>query len=328
MKYITLISYHLFYVDSLTNIFMSKDKTNKFEVPPRDLQHQIEDYRQRRDDLNKKTKEYINSLQNIETEISNYLQTAKKVYKKKRDYWNDKVKKLKEKKIEYKNLLDNFIEEKKKYQKANKNNDITKQFASIKQIERKIESLERKIETENLNISEENDIVDVIKDLTQKKQEFLNAQQNENVFKLERKIEIVKINLNKIYEQLNKWSNKSQEYHAKMLELFQKIDELKESKKIKEEELIENKKTADSYHEQFLLLMNQRKKSNKGKGRRSSYKSSKTRPMTDRIKKFNKQNELLEKMKQDKLAVALEKQKAGKKLNLFEARLILEQPKS
>lgn len=61
---------------------MSKDKTNKFEVPPRDLQHQIEDYRQKRDDLNKKTKEYINSLQNIETEISNYLQTAKKVYKK------------------------------------------------------------------------------------------------------------------------------------------------------------------------------------------------------------------------------------------------------
>jgi hypothetical protein len=34
--------------------------------------------------------------------------------------------------------------------------------------------------------------------------------------------------------------------------------------------------------------------------------------------------EELEKLKQDKLAEALEKQKAGKKLNLFEARLILE----
>ena len=34
---------------------------------------------------------------------------------------------------------------------------------------------------------------------------------------------------------------------------------------------------------------------------------------------------MIEKMKKDKLAEALEKQKAGKKLNLFEARLILGQ---
>ena len=39
------------------------------------------------------------------------------------------------------------------------------------------------------------------------------------------------------------------------------------------------------------------------------------------------ENQLLEKMKQEKLATALEKQKAGKKLNLYEARLIFEQSK-
>jgi hypothetical protein len=33
---------------------------------------------------------------------------------------------------------------------------------------------------------------------------------------------------------------------------------------------------------------------------------------------------MIEKIKQNKLAEAIEKQKAGKKLNLFEARLILE----
>ena len=40
-----------------------------------------------------------------------------------------------------------------------------------------------------------------------------------------------------------------------------------------------------------------------------------------------KRNELLAKIKQDKLATALEKQKSGQKLNLFEARLILERAK-
>jgi hypothetical protein len=33
---------------------------------------------------------------------------------------------------------------------------------------------------------------------------------------------------------------------------------------------------------------------------------------------------MMHKLKQDKLALALEKQKSGQKLNLFEARLVLE----
>ncbi|MHA2130126.1 MAG: DUF7121 family protein, partial [Promethearchaeota archaeon] len=138
-------------------------------------------------------------------------------------------------------------------------------------------------------------------------------------FKIERKIEIVKINLNKIYEQLNKWSNKSQENHAKMLEIFHKVDELREKKRLMEEELIENKKAADSYHEQFLKVMNQRKKIPRSKRPYKSYKKPNTKN-----EQIRKKNEMIARIKEDKLAEALEKQKAGKKLNLFEARLILE----
>ncbi len=307
------------------NLFMSKDKTNNSQssrLSFRDLQHQIEDFRQKRDDLNKKTKDFINALQDIEIEINNTLKIAKEKYRKKRDYWNDKVKKLKEKKIEYKNLLDNFIGEKNKIQKSTDDGKVSKIFVSIKQIERKIDNLERKIETENLNIAEENAIIDNIRKLAEMKQEYLAEQINSDLFKLERKIEIVKINLSKIYEQLNKWSNKSQENHAKMQDLFQRVYALKEKKKRMEEELIENKKAADHYHGQFLKLMNQRRKISKGK--RPYYASKKP------LKKYTpstKKNELLKKLKQDKLEIALEKQKAGKKLNLYEARLILEKSK-
>ena len=288
----------------------------------RDLQLQIEDLRQRRDELNKKTKEYINRLQENEIEITNSLKIAKQKYKKKRDYWNNKVKQLKEKKIEYKTLFDNFIEEKKSLQKSQKNTKDNKQFLSIKQIERKIDNLERIIETEKLDIAEENAIIDKIRELAAMKHEFLSEEKNNDLFKIERKIEIVKINLNKIYEQLNKWSDKSQENHTKMLEEFQNVDKLKEDKKKLEEELIENKKTADRYHEQFLKVMNQRKKNYKGK---KPYSPSK-RP-TRKFNQTNKKYEMMEKLRQDKLATALEKQKAGKKLNLFEARLILERSK-
>ena len=304
---------------------MSREKPNVTQTSKtsfKDFQVQIEDLKHKRDELNKKTKSFINELIEVENEISNSLKVAKENHKKKRDYWNKKVKLLKDKKIEYKELLDTLFEEKKKIQKIKHEKKEKKQIFSIKQIERKIDNLERIIETENLDISEENEIVDKIREYTAMKQEFLSQDRNNELFKIERKIEIVKINLNKIYEKLNKWSDKSQENHSKMLEMFQKADDLKEKKNRLEEELIENKKTADRYHEQYITLMNQRKKTYKGKGRYNTNKKHFVRNF-----QTTKRHEMMAKIREDKLAVALEKQKSGQKLNLFEARLILEKIK-
>ncbi|MHA1914011.1 MAG: DUF7121 family protein [Promethearchaeota archaeon] len=293
----------------------SKDSQNS-HTSFRGAQLLIDDLRKKRDDLNQKTKTFINELQEVDTEINNNLKIAKNEHRKKRDYWNNKVKALKDKKLEYKALLDKLFKEKNEIQKTSKKSD---KVISIKQVERKISNLERMIETENLDMVEENAIIDKITELTETKQNFFAEQENDDLFKLERKIEIVKINLNKIYEQLNKWSDKSQENHAKMLELFQQVDELREKKRTMEEELIENKKAADRYHEQYLQVMNQNKRNSKGK---KPYNVN--RKPQKRFPQYKRKNEMLEKMKQDKLAEAIEKQKAGKKLNLFEARLILE----
>ncbi|MBY9015881.1 MAG: hypothetical protein KGD68_09350 [Candidatus Lokiarchaeota archaeon] len=288
----------------------------------RELQLQIEEFRQKRDDLNKKTKDYINKLQTIDIKIDKDLTIAKQDYKKKRDYWNNKVKKLKDKKNEYKEILDKFLEEKKKILEKSRKGRDTKNYVSVRQIEKKIDNLERRIEIENLEIIEENAMVDKIRDLAKIKLDFLAEQQNSDFFKIERKIQIVKINLNKIYEQLNKWSSKSQDYHTKMLEIYQTVNELREEKKALEENLIENKKAADAYHEKFLRVMNKRRKESKGK--QSTYSPQKPRQSK---KPYSHRNNELEKLKQVKLAAALEKQKAGRKLDLYEARLILESSK-
>jgi uncharacterized coiled-coil DUF342 family protein len=302
---------------------MSRNNKGTSQIPKlsfRDLQLQIEEFRKKRDDLNQRTKDLINELQEIDNQIEAKLNVAKENYQKKRDYWNSKVKKLKEKKNEYKKIFDGFIEEKKTIIKENNSEGESKKVLSVKQIERKIENLERRIEIDNLDIPEENAIIDKIKELAQIKQEYLSEQQNSELFKLEKKIKIVKLNLNKIYEQLNKWSNKSQNYHAKMHEMYQSVNELREKKKSLEEELIGNKKAADEYHEQFLKVMNQKKKVTRGKKVQKF-----ERPIKKSYKVNNKRMEELERLKEEKLAEALEKQKAGKKLNLYEARLILEQ---
>jgi len=285
----------------------------------RELQSQIEDFRQKRDDLNKKTKDFITKLQSIDTEIDNYLNLAKQDLKKKRDQWNERVKKLKNKKKEYKEILDKFIDQRKEILKESKKGKAPKKYVSIRQIDKKIDNLEKRISIEALDILEENAMVDEIRDLTIIKQNFLAETQNNDLDKIERKIQIVKINLNKIYEQLTKWSKRSQDYHSKMLQNYQAVNELREEKKILEEKLIENKKAADAYHEKFLSVMNKRKK--ESKGYQSNYSSKK--PRSNR-RPYSARNRALEKLKQEKLVIALEKQKNGRKLNLFEARLILE----
>ena len=309
------------------NSSMSKDK-QKPRLSFKELQTQIEKNKEKRDELNKKTKDYINTLQDVEKGIMDSLKVAKEVYKKKRNYFNEKVKKLKEKKDEYKELLAKLVEEKKDIEHLKRDNGKFKGFTSIKKLESKIEYYERLIETENLDITEENAIIDRIKELAQIKQDSFAEQQSSKLFRLERKIEIVKINLNKIYEQLNKWSNKSQSYHQKMHDSYQKVNELREKKNRMEEALIENKKKADFYHEKYLNGINQKKKLSKGRGRRPSYRAKPKKKQKYTPRQDPKQLELLEKIKQDKLAEALEKHKAGKKLNLFEARLILENNKS
>jgi len=296
----------------------------------RELQQQIEDFRQKRDDLNKKTKDFITKLQTIDTEIDNYLNLAKDDYKKKRDYWNSKVGKLKSKKNEYKEILDKFVDQKKEILKKSKKGKDPKKYVSIKQIDKKIENLERRIEIENLDILEENAMVDEIRDLTIVKQTFLAEQPDNDLGKIERKIQIVKINLNKIYEQLTKWSKRSQDYHSKMLQNYQAVNELREEKKALEEKLIENKKAADAYHEKFLSVMNKRKK--ESKGYQSNYSSKKPRYNK---RPYSARNRALEKLKQEKQKEAEKRdhRMLGQKLDLFSfdeevgAGLILWHPK-
>lgn len=295
---------------------MSQDKTNhKSQTSFRDLQSAINAARDKRDELNQKTKDYINKLQELESKIEDMISLARNKYKKKRDRWNNKVAKLKDKKIEYKNLLHDIIGEKRNLEREIKKN--SGKFIPTNKIDKKIENMERRIETENLSLQEENAIIDNISELAQQKHEQLDEDKSSDLLRKEKQIEIVKINLDKIYEQLEKWSNKSQDYHNKMLNAYNKANELRDKKKEIEENLIENKKKADKFHEKYLNLMKKRKSKNRG----LSYKQK----QYHRRKK--KRDDKLERIKQDKLATALEKQKAGKKLNIYEARLILEDKK-
>jgi len=294
---------------------MSGEYYDNFGVLFNSLLQKIEVVKRKRNELNKKVKEYISSFQIIETELVDSFLTARELYNKRWKYCNKKIKTLKKKKIEYEYLLDSLLEEKEILQNPRTNSkglELKESVNnSIKQINYKIRNLEKRIKSELLNINEENELIEKISRLNKKKKELILELQRCELYKNQRKIEFIDIKLKINFEQLNKWVIKRRCSHEVLLDLFQKVYKLNNNKKKMERELSDNKRAAEHYFNQFSKTLIRNKKA-----------KQKEMPWF-RLSMKNKA--IFKKFKQERLASALEKQKAGKKLDFFEYRLILDQ---
>jgi len=290
---------------------MSKNNSRKQsqQLSFGEIQSQAEDYKRLRDEHNIKTKELFKYLNSTNKEIEQYRKEAKDL-RKNRDEINQKIKSIKKKKYE---LIDKIKELKNKRNnlkskdKANGNN-----YSLIKKYEAETEYLERSIETDQLTIKEENRIIERITELGEKGKELLKyMEENDELFQIEKDIESIEIELDNIKENFDVLSKESQEYHEKMVTLYKEIDYTNDQRKIKEEELINNKVKADEYHELFIKMLNQKKRVRKPKKPYAYKKQMERKTIEDEIIKKN-------------LAAAIEKQKKGERLSMFEARLLLE----
>ncbi|MFX1258185.1 MAG: hypothetical protein ACFFAN_10020 [Promethearchaeota archaeon] len=312
---------------------MSGEKYNNFLNSLTLLQKKIDIFKQKKKELNNYIKDYITNFQRIESEFNNSFSIDKEFYEKKLNYYNKKIKKLRIKKYELKHHLKNLLNDKKHLQEPKYDEKDLKFIKSInlsiKNIDLKIEDLEKIIRTKNLDIAEEFNIVEEIRELetkkkehleelTKKEQEQIFAFQNNEYYINQGKIERVQINLKEINKYLKDWSIKKHNIFIKMSDLYNKANKLEESKKKMENELIETKKLADLYHLNFLKTLNHKMNIFKKKSRHTKVQEPLTRKIIEKKK-------MIKKLKQEKLAIALEKQKAGKRLDINEFKLILKE---
>lgn len=322
---------------------MSGEKYNNFSLSFNGLQKEINEFVRRRNQLKKKIRNYINKFQKIESEVYKSLFDARKYHVKKRNFYNKKIKKLRRKKIEFAQLLNNLVEKQKTLQKPNVNTNALKIVDSFKQstkeIDLKLEYLNERIKNQILDINKENTFVDKIRRLERKKQkrihliskiekeQFIELQESD-YYKIHKKIELLEMRLKEIYKHLNKWSIKKQKSHKKMLDLYRKAKEFQNFKNKMEKELKINKKSANDYYQNFLkisvskeeILRNEKRNKLEGKQRHRQIK-------TPRLDYIIERKKIYKKFIREKLVVALEKKKAGKKLDISEYRLILNQSK-
>ena len=308
-----------------------------------DANKKVKELELEKEQLNSKIKNFIISFQSFDSEINNTLIDAREFYSKKRDEYNSKLAELKSKRYEYERHWSNLNTKIENFPKPQLNEnslvlmDYTKK--ALEDIENQLRTMNQKVEEQILGIDEENEIIEQIRKLESEKKEKRNNLavlekkqlieiQRSDYYNTQKQIQKIENDLTYIYDDLLKFLNKRLMTHKKTLNLYKKVKKFEQIKKDIEEELIENKTTAEGYHQLFLKLMNLNQKvlldelPNKltSRARPKEIKRPDVRSILKRKKKYKK-------LEQKKLQAALEKQKAGKKLDFYEYQLILKHSK-
>jgi len=308
-------------------------------------QKNIINFTLKRNLANKELENYIKSFQTIDSEIYKALFTAKEYYNKKHHYYKQKIKRLKQKEIEFKQRLDYANREKRSFTEPKVKDKISTSIRyiklSIEEIEDKINNLSNQIEELTLDVDEENNIIEDIKNLDRDKkinlrhlrkleQDLFRERQHNIYFKTVRTVEILEINLREIPRNLDKWSKKKVKIHRKMLDLYRKAKVFENIKKQIENELLETRKATDRYLQLYSKLTKQNKNKIIEEQLKFFKEKAKEKAKEKRILKpeyIIKKKRLQKRFKNKKLEIALEKQKSGKKLDFYELKLILDHSK-
>jgi len=322
---------------------MSGKKYNNFGHFITDAQKEIKELGHKRNQLNNKIKRYIKSFQMAEYEIYKSLFNTKEYYNKKRYYSIKKIRKLRRKVIEYEDILDFLITDRNKLKKPDLDRNILDIINcldnSIKEINYRINSFNKKIKNQILSIEEEVYIVEKISKLVKKKQKRvkllsevkkvkITELQSTNYYKADSRIKLFETMLKEINRDLIKWSNKRKNYHKKMLDLYREAKEFRKFKKEMENKLKENKDAADHYYQLYLEIMNRNERDMIKKiWFKPKAKPQRREIIPPRLESIITRKEMFKQFKNERLAIALEKQKSGKKLDFYEFKLILDQPK-
>ncbi|MFX0024188.1 MAG: hypothetical protein ACFE9S_17815 [Candidatus Hermodarchaeota archaeon] len=323
---------------------MSDKEDYNFNKYLSEAQKKVKEFMLEREQLNLKLKDYILSFQSYDSEIYNSFLEARDFYTEKRYKYNLKLEELRRKKKEYERLWSFLTEKLETLPKLEINGNISTSVEytkrSLEVIEGNIEKLTNILDEQILDIDEENEIIEKLRELESNKEEKLNILsglkqkqviklQSSEYYIIQNKKETIEKDLTEIYNNLIKLSNKRLLTHKKMFVLYRKVREFENIKKEIENQLIENKTNADEYQLLFSKLLNLNKKvlleelANKEK--------SKIRPRKipqSSVKAIIKKKRKLKRMEQKKLEIALNKQKAGKKLDFYELQLILKHSKN
>ncbi|MGZ7066837.1 MAG: phosphoserine phosphatase SerB [Methanobacterium sp.] len=257
-------------------------------------------------------REYERKLSEI-TRKRDALNEEAKSQKRIRDELNAGIKENLSKAIEYRNERDKTNQEVKKYKKLRDetNNKLkTMEWESgrrdVINIEKEIKRIDKTIETEVLDIRKENELIKRVQDLSKQLQGM-----QKDVKAQKEALELKELS-ESYHQKVVEFSDEAQITHEKMLEYFQKIDEIRINADEAHNKFIEIKNSASQKHDEVKECFVQIRKINK----RLDKVKAKTRSFETQVS--DKKN----KKEKERAMDIYEKFKEGKKLNTDELMLL------
>ncbi|MGZ7107449.1 MAG: phosphoserine phosphatase SerB [Methanobacterium sp.] len=257
-------------------------------------------------------REYERKLSEI-TRERDALNEEARSQKQIRDELNAGIKENLSKAIEYRNERDKTNQEVKKYKKLRDetNNKLkTMEWESgrrdVINIEKEIKRIDKTIETEVLDIRKENELIKRVQDLSKQLQGM-----QKDVKAQKEALELKELS-ESYHQKVVEFSDEAQITHEKMLEYFQKIDEIRINADEAHNKFIEIKNSASQKHDEVKECFVQIRKINK----RLDKVKAKTRSFETQVS--DKKN----KKEKERAMDIYEKFKEGKKLNTDELMLL------
>jgi len=221
----------------------SKKSFNELLDEKRDIEKRLKEITTVRDNLNEEAKIHRETRDKLNSQIRENLDKALK-YRDERDEINKDVQK-------YKKLRDEVHQEYKKMEWASGRREIVK-------IQDEIKRLEKTIETRVLDIRKENELVNKVTDLRKNLQTLQEDEETrEEALELKEKSE-------SYHAKVVELSDSAQETHEKMLEYFRKIDKIRSQADEAHQKFIQTRDTANQEHEKVKSTLGDIRRLNKG----------------------------------------------------------------
>jgi len=269
----------------------SKKSFNELLDEKRDFEKRLREITTVRDNLNEEAKVHREERDKLNSQIRENLDKALK-YRDERDKINKDVQK-------YKKLRDEVHQEYKKMEWASGRREIVK-------IQDEIKRLEKTIETRVLDIRKENELVNKVTDLRKNLQTLQEDEETrEEALELKEKSE-------SYHAKVVELSDSAQETHEKMLEYFRKIDEIRSQADEAHQKFIKTRDTANQEHEKVKSTLGDIRRLNKGLDR---VKAKERNRETEIVRQQNKEEK-------EKAEDIYRKFREGKKLSTEELLLL------
>ena len=210
---------------------------------------EAEKHRRIRDELNEKTKEWVEKRDSLNAQVRELVDQAAK-HRESRDELNVKVREAKEERDVWNKVVNDLNEKVTKIKKDNlpKNNG-----PSVQKLKKELKSLEFKQMTSVLSKGKEQELIDQMAKLQAEIKEREKAyDQNDDIKDALKELRDAKEKAEVHHHKVSEYAESAQSEHDAMIALYEQADALRKEADAAQEAFITNKVNSDEEHKKYI----------------------------------------------------------------------------